>query len=159
MLPFFKPLSEKVVMWVVLVIVPLLFAVTIGCSSQPEVVVVEKEVVREVVVTATPVPTPAAEDAMVSETATPTPEAPRTTQTATRVALPTSTPTSVIDNYYVHLERVFKDGVGLNIGVVSYFADFPSLNLYHAEKGDVRNVIQNYGFLFDYLLKQGMVRP
>ena len=50
MLPFFKPLNEKMLMWVVPALVVLLFAIAIGCSREPVVVerIVEKEVIKEV---------------------------------------------------------------------------------------------------------------
>ena len=94
MLPFFKPLNEKMLMRVVPVLVALLFATTIGCSNEPEVVVVEKEVIKEVVVTATPEATSSA----VVEGPTPTPTAtpvPTPTPTSTPTATPVPTPTPI----------------------------------------------------------------
>ena len=93
MLPFFKPLNEKMLMRVVPVLVALLFATTIGCSNEPEVVVVEKEVIKEVVVTATPEATSSAVVEGPTPTATPVPT-PTPTSTPTATPVPTPTPTS-----------------------------------------------------------------
>ena len=66
-----KPPSVKMPVWVVPVLVALLFATAIGCASEPDVVVVEKEVVKEVVVTATPATAPGSTRTPI---ATPTPQ-------------------------------------------------------------------------------------
>ena len=88
MLPFFKPLKQKMLTLVVLVPVALLFGTAVGCSSDPEVVVVEKEVIKEVVVTATPEATPSAVVEEPTSTTTPIP-------TPTPTKTPTVTPTPI----------------------------------------------------------------
>ena len=106
MLPFLKPHNDKKLMWVLLVLVALLLTIGIGCSSQPEVVVVEKEVIKEVVVTATPAPISEATQTMPvakpTVTSAPTPELSQPAQ----VAEPTATPKRVSPNPP-------KEGVGL----------------------------------------------
>ena len=138
-------------------------ALAIGCSSEPEVVYVEKEivkevpvekvvvkeVVKEVVVTATPVPAP-------QPTYTPYPAAtpqPRVEPTPTppRVAQPTPTP--VWNDYYVMLiPSAPGGGTGGNIEL---FADFPSHNYYGAGRGGSKMEYLNP--LMSHLLKEGVI--
>ena len=141
MLLFFKPLNEKMLMRVVPALVPLLFILAIGCSSQPEVVVVEKEVIKEVVVTAT----------AVSSTKTPRPA-----KVATQIVQPapsptpvqpTVTPERVIEDYFVIIE-------GKNI---EYWADFPSMNIFIAKTGGLSAGIINPDRFLDHLLRAGVI--
>ena len=88
MLPLCKPLTDKILMGGVPVLVVLLVTLAIGCSSQPEVLVVEKEVIKEVVVTATPEAFPSPVVEKRSPTATPFP-------TPTPTKTPTATPTPI----------------------------------------------------------------
>ena len=145
MLPFFKPHNEKVVMWVVLVIVPLLSATALGCSSEPVVVekVVEREVIREVVVTAT----------AVSSTKTPGPA-----KVATEVAQPAPSPTPVQPT--VTPERVIEDYFVIIEGEeIEYWADFPSKNIFIAKTGGLNARIINPDRFLDHLLKEGVITP
>ena len=157
MLPFFKPLSEKMLMWIVQVLVAPLLAIAIGCSSQPEVVVVEKEVIREVVVekevlvevvvTATPVPTP-----QPTYTPLPTPSptaAPRSNTALISPPRPAATPTPVSNDYYVVIQGK----------KIEYYADFPSRNQYFAKRGGMYNDLSNPELFLDYLLKEGVITP
>ena len=103
MLRYLWSYNAKLLLWVAPALMVVMFAISISCSSQPEVVVIErtvvvvkevevvKEVVREVVVTATPAPT----FGLPSRTATP--------------SVPTATPTPSAPNRSVLLYAPYRD--------------------------------------------------
>ena len=146
--------------WAAVALTVLLLTAVIGCSAEPEVVyvdrevikevpvekivvrevpvevVVEKEVIREVVVTATPVPT-----AVV----------PRVIPTAPR------RPPPLVDDYYViFIPDSRSDGM-----TIRYFVDVPALNWYTAATGSASSGAPGHiaDLLLDLLLKNGAITP
>ena len=137
--------------WAIPALVATLLVVAIGCSGEPQVVYVEKEVikevpvekvvVKEVVVRVTPAPVP-------QTTFTPHPTAtPRSSTPPTPSARPVATPTPLSNDYYVVIEGIF----------IEYYADFPSHNIYLARKGGRFDDFTNPELLLSYLHGEGVV--
>lgn len=126
--------------WGVAVLAAVISAAAIACSGEPEVV--EVEVTREVVITATPVPTAMPTVASATATAAPTP-----------TAEPTVAPTRVSKDYYVIIQ-IHSYG-----GEFEYIVDFtPEDNYTEMGMGPSQD-FSNPELFLDYLLEEGTITP
>ena len=139
------------------VLAAILLALTLACSGEPEVQivevekVVEVEVVREIVVTATPaatpVPIPPTPVPPSPQPATPAPTTAPTSQSAAVI------PTPVSNDYFV-IMRYVQD---YSYGAIEYFADFPSMNVYTFEGGGGSMTFKNPETFMNHLLEVGAI--
>ena len=92
-----------------------------------------------------PSPTPGVEESSLGAT----------TEPPTQVPEATVTPTRVSEDYYVIIKESISNK-NRPIGVIEYYADFPSLKIYATETGGSFS-FSNHEFLMDYLLKEGTI--
>ena len=140
--------------WATVVLVATLMALAIGCSSEPEVIV--KEV--QVVVTATPVPAPQPTYTphptnTPYPTVTPQSEAALTPSPITISATAVPTPTPKSNYYYVLVDQNTRNPD--EWGSIEYFADFPIPGYDGAKTGGWSAGFKNT--LLNHLLKGGAI--